>query len=821
MNRRTVTLIVLIFAALFFFNVLEVSADREKKELYMAQEALTDGFYDVAIETLKDFVENRPKSENINSAYILLGRAYYGKKDFHLALGEFEKIVSSASPIQKDEAFFWLGKIYLENKDLTIAKSSFKNIIDEFPLSELTPYAYYYLAIIANAQGSYEEARKKCDYILEKYSQTDIKESAYLEKAKSLCGLKDFSKSNETLLEFTSLFPQSSLLDEAYFLLGENSFFESKFEAAMNFYDKVREINPGGSKAEEALMKKGLAAFNFKDYESAISIFDDFLQSYQKSSFLPEVSFKKGFALKNTGRNSEAISVFEKAVELCEKAASRDLADDSYLGLADTYYQMGKYEEAISYYSQFNEKFPESPLKEEVFYNLGWTFLRLKRYEEAKEQFQKITQKKISKDEVLKIIALCRLGDTYLDKGDFKQAIIAYDKVLEDYPNSFYGDYAQYQLAVVFEKSDCLDEALMSLNALIVNFPNSKLLDQAYYLSALLHLKRGEYQESLASYESIINNFPSSQYYQISIIGLGYCYYNLKNFKSALDIFNNFEKDFPDSEYRDRVQFETAQVLFASGKEKEAKEKFSKLAKENACAEIKDEARLWLAEYDFKYENYESSYKEFKTLTQESNNNYFKSLAYYWLGKISSLRNEKETACSFFDQARSLSDDENLKIKFNLEKAEVFLGLSRFEKALEIYDDVIENFPGSSFAAVAYKKKADIEFNQGRFISARENYQKALTEIRSDYNAQIEFQIAKAYLEENKLQEAQGALFNVVYIYADSAFWKEKALFEAALIYQKQGKTDEARKIYQKLTQSETEIAQLAKKNLELLNPEF
>ncbi len=818
MKKKGIYLFLLFFTIPFFINSLEAQVVSEKRIFYVAQQSFCDGFYDVAIEKLKAFIDTFPESKNINSAYLLLGRSYYEKGAFHLALGEFEKIISSSDLSEKDEAYYWIGKVYLEGLDLAVARSLFKKIIDDFPKSDFLDYAHYYLAVIANMSGNYNLAEEECVFIIKHFPQSELLGATYVEMAKSLYRLAKIDESNNILTECLKKFSQSPSIDRIYFQLGENSFLSSDFRHAIDFYKKTLEVNPQGDKKEEALKKIGIAYFELKEYRNAITVFDELIETNPGSPFLEKVTFLKGKSLRMLGQDEVAILIFEKLAESEKDKPDYGLADDSYFLIADTYYKKGKYEKAIFFYDIFKQKFPKSPLKEEVFYNLGWTYLRLKRYEEAIAELQKLTQEKISKDEMLKIIALCRLGDTYLDKGEHKQAMGSYNKVLEDYPNSFYSDYAQYQLALVLERIARFNEAIISLDTLICNFPDSKLIDQAHYMLALLYLKKGEYKKSLECYRNITLNFPDSQYRELSMLGEGYCYYNLGEFNRALDTFRKFKKDFGDSEYKERVKFEIAQTLFACGREKEASEEFTRLAQGSQDVGIKDEAGLWLAQYDLRCDNYQAAERQFNSLKQESSNNYFKSLAYYWLGKIAYLKGGKEESLRFFELASNLSTTDSIKLKIDFEKADVFLELSELKKALSIYDRIIAVYPESNFALFSCKKKADIQLSQGKFALARQNYKHALTEVKSDFNAQIQFQIAKTYLDEDKLLEALSEFFSVVYLYPDSTFWKERAQLEAADIYQRQGKLEEARKIYFQLSQVNTEVSELAKSKLKKLS---
>jgi len=91
MKKKGIYLFLLFFTTLFFINSLEAQVVSEKRVFYVAQQSFCDGFYDVAIEKLKAFIDTFPESKNINSAIFYSAVPIMKKERFILPLVSLKK----------------------------------------------------------------------------------------------------------------------------------------------------------------------------------------------------------------------------------------------------------------------------------------------------------------------------------------------------------------------------------------------------------------------------------------------------------------------------------------------------------------------------------------------------------------------------------------------------------------------------------------------------------------------------------------------------------------------------------------------------------
>ena len=111
-------------------------------------------------------------------------------------------------------------------------------------------------------------------------------------------------------------------------------------------------------KAEEAFLKG--------DYEEVVILNNNY--SKGGSRINDDLEHITGLALLKLGRSDEARNCFTRVVNHSERD---DLLDESYIGLADSYYLEEDYGKAIEYYENVLRYFPDSDYKPVVYYKLG------------------------------------------------------------------------------------------------------------------------------------------------------------------------------------------------------------------------------------------------------------------------------------------------------------------------------------------------------------------------------------------------------------------------------------------------------------------
>ncbi len=166
---------------------------------------------------------------------------------------------------------------------------------------------------------------------------------------------------------------------------------QKKFEEAIPYYEAAIERNPD---YYPSLFYLGSSYFALKNYEKAKEYFEKTLEKTQNKKIVKAVKKNlkvcdeklaypyliKGNSEKSMGNFKAAIRDFNKVLEYYE-------SDGAYLGLADSYIELGQYEKAIEYASKAIAHRKSIP-KGSPYFFIGMAHERLGNKEQAIQNFE-------------------------------------------------------------------------------------------------------------------------------------------------------------------------------------------------------------------------------------------------------------------------------------------------------------------------------------------------------------------------------------------------------------------------------------------------
>ena len=244
----------------------------------------------------------------------------------------------------------------------------------------------------------------------------------------------------------------------------------------------------------------------------------------------------------DSGDTARAIAAFRSIVH--DYPRSKE-APDAQFQLAKTLQKQGDLENAFKAYQFLLQKYPQTPKFEESVaeeINIANAFLKgakvrflgipmVPSMEKAEEMYTDIL--KVSPYSKHAAITQFNLGLAKEKQGKADEAVAAYQKVLDRYPNSPACDDAQYQIGYVYQRLG-MTGASQDLSALkssqdnyqdfLIQYPNSEKTQQA-----------GENMQKMLSKESE-DTLHIARFYDFS-----------KNFKAAAIYYNDIIRRFPQS----------------------------------------------------------------------------------------------------------------------------------------------------------------------------------------------------------------------------------------------------------------------------------
>ncbi|MEW6008095.1 MAG: tetratricopeptide repeat protein [Candidatus Omnitrophota bacterium] len=804
----------LIFIFSFLTELTFSIETNEGEDFYVAAKAFEDGFYDLSLDSFQSFIKRYPSSSYLAQAQFFVARCLFFKGKFADTLSQLQALLANpATSNFQDAIIYWIAEVHLKGKDYTKASLFYQKVINEYPKSEFLAFAYYSKGICLFELEKFSEAADSFNKIRIEFPKHSLLEAASFKSAESLYRALEYEKAQEAFKNFNNDFPKNSRLSQSYFFLAEISFYTNNYNNALKLYqmalDKILDDSDKKELKNLAIAGIGWCYLKQNKIEEAKKIFIE--------------ADENDYALLGRAAIKSIENDFDGAItayaRLIEKFPGSSYLLEAFLGKAEALYNRNSFEESVNEYKMIIEKFSRLPnykdIESKVNYGLAWSLLKSGQFQSALNEFEKIA--KFSNDDIVKISALCQMADTYQEAKEYDKARQIYDKILTDYPNSLYSDYVQFQIAATLYKSGSLDAAIFGFRAFLDNFPKTKLKDRANYYLGLIYFQQANYQGSIDQLNIFLVENKDSSLKADALYLLASSFYNLGQYKQAVSIFERIFKENikKDESLSQAAEYEIANCLYQLGKEKDALARFNaflrKHPQSNTCADI----IYWLGEYYMRKDNFEVARRYFRKVLNEYPVHELFDSAQYNIA-ISYLKSDRlKAALAAFSQ---VTGSKNIDLSFDalLSMADIYIARKEYNLALGIFENLLSDSKYASYKALTLSRKADLLKSTQNYPQALAAYKEVLQLSSEKPNLDILFKIAELEEERGKLKVALEYYLKISYLpgFGNSEISK-RALLRSARICEAENEWEEAKKIYQKLKNSNFQEAKYASDRLD------
>ena len=550
---------------------------------------------------------------------------------------------------------------------------------------------------------------------------------------------------------FTESYPESIHSSQLHWNLANYRFNSSAYHLALLSYEKVDEGSLDPASRLEYLFKKGYCLFYENNNEEAKPLFAGVKDSdspyankalfYYSHILYMDRSYRAaldGFERLNgvEGYSSivpfyiaqirYAMGEYEKVVaeadNLLEKSTEKREPEINRI-VAQSYYSMGKYKEAIPYMKKYFSKVEMATCED--YYSLGYCYYHEKQYEES---IKYLTRAICRNQDSLNQQVYFVIGDCYLQTGRKEFAA-----------NTF---YAAYEL-----KSD----PYLTEDAL---FTYAKL---QYELSA------NPFSNAISALEKYMNEYPNASRRIEAEQYLSDIYLTTKNYQAAINSLEKLEhRSARLNEAYQRVLCFKGMELYNSGKYEEARKYLSQSMANNYLSEIYSQSLFWMAESFYQEQNYASSvegynrffasegaartqeygqafynagyahfkerqyshaltkFQQFESRKGYAGNQRMEADLYNRMGDCCFMLSELDKAQRYYSKTIALGGyDADYAL---YQKAASMGGLYRYDEKIALLSQLQEQYPSSTYTSDALLEVADTYLSKGTTDKAAEMY---------------------------------------------------------------------------------------------------
>jgi TolA-binding protein len=625
----------------------------------------------------------------------------------------------------------------------------------------------------------------------------------------AICAVELFHRDAEFLLtSFIYEYPESPLIRQAWFRLGNFFFRDKKYKDARKWLEMTEPEFLEPEQLDEYHFKLAYCYFKAEDYDRALASFAQVKDS--DSPYASTATYYYGHIQYSNKNFESALEHFRKLDqdELFGRVVPFYISQIYYLQkkydqvidyagpvldttksrrgpeiarlIGESYYNTNRYKEALPYLEQYREKAPAANRTREDDYQLGFTYFKLSKYPEAILAFQGA----VGDQDAIGQSAWYHLGWCQLQSGNKKFARSAWQEAAKSSFDTLLKEQALFDYAkLAYELGyDPYDEAVQALQDYMNAYPNSPRMDEAYSFLANIYTTTRNYRTALQSIERVKKKTEAikSAYQRVAFFR-GIELLNDKNYAEAIQHFDLSLQNPLDKNTAGLAHYWKAEALYRSGN-------FSGAVKEYQ---------------DFIYSLNAFNQKKFNRVNYSLGYAYLKQKDY----KNAIIWFRKYTIASAGDETKVIHDAWVRLGDCYYAQRNLTLAQENYEKAFEITG------PESDYALFQNATILGLNGKDERKIST---LGKITTEYpNSPYADDARFESGRSYQNLGRNEEAF-ATYNGILLNHPRSKIIPDVMLQMALIKYDQNQDDEAVALYKKIeeTYPGTEAAREAKNGM-------
>jgi tetratricopeptide (TPR) repeat protein len=662
--------------------------------------------YEKAVECYDEILSYHEDSPFYDNAQIRIGVCYFHLDEYEHSILELSNPIVENMPLdRKAEAIYLLANAYYRSAYFEEAAETYADILREYPSAPVTRDVKYALA------WSYFQMKRYADAFNVFHSISLGTDSLAVRSFYWKAEAKRYSGNTPAALkiygDLTQKFPESDYANAALYQMGVIYFNRREYELAADLLKRSLAAKDVSVKARAGVLL-GEIAMHRKDYTSAVERFEE----ARRVENLPEelalrTSLGIGAARYYLGKYDDAIVYL---ADVDQRAPNFETAKVSFF-LAESYFEKKYFEEALVYYKRIPVEHPE--LGASATYGLGYSLYNLRQYEAAGYRFQDFVKYYPTDDRLPD--AEIRLANCYLAERNFSEAATTFEKVMRESADASANDYVQYQYALALFNDDRDDEAARELRKLIRAFPASEYVERARYLIGRIHFKQNNYAAVITHYREVLETSTNRELMPLAYYSMGDSYFNLGDYDSAIVNYDEVLVEFPRSAYAFDAALGVHYSYMTTGKYDSAAYVIRDFVAAYPDQERADELFLKNGELYYSIGDVEKALAVYDEFLKTYPNSDHRGAAYYWRGKALA----DFGALGEAEESFRLSFEEDPDGEFAVSSA-VEIGAIRsqegdYDAAVEIYDKAViadeenERLPELLYLkALAYDNKGDV-----------------------------------------------------------------------------------------------------------------
>ena len=547
-----------------FFEVKDTESEfATPATYYYSHIAYEEGDLETSLKGFKK-LENDPNFAPLTPYYIT--QILYKQERYDEVLTYAPQLLDSSNTVptkRLPEIARLIGDSYYRESQYAEALPYLTRYHEETPKKDRSPEDFFQYGYCFYQTGEYEQA---LEFLNEATKEDNaLAQSATYHMADCYLKLDQKAYARAAFREASEMDYNLTMKEDALFNYAKLAFELSynPFDEAITAFEEYLVNYPESPRREEAYEFLLNVYMKTKAYDKAIASLDKIENKDTRTKEAYQVvAFNQGVELFQRGNYEQAEVYFDKVNTY---PVNPSLTAEALYWKAELAYREKKYSKATALYNQFVKE-PGGYLSSfynEAHYGAGYSLFNQKKYVSAVSSFRKYIDQFQGDDVKKKTDALLRLGDCYYVSKDYSQAIVYYDRAIDQ--GQQMADYAMYQKAVCFGLQGDTQKEIDILVELIETQIDSRYTIDAKYELGKTYLQLDQPSNARKWFEVVLNEHPNSPYVKYSLLDLCLVHVKTGNNQKVIELWNRIKTEYPNDKVTIDAFNLVEEVLLAEG----------------------------------------------------------------------------------------------------------------------------------------------------------------------------------------------------------------------------------------------------------------
>ena len=528
-------------------------------------------------------------------------------------------------------------------------------------------------------------------------------------------------------------------------------------------------------------------AFGDGFYEASQFLFERFIKDFPKSKrnteaqlFIAKCQFFKG-------QYKEALMNF---TELSRERGARRWRDEIYYWLAEVNLKGKNFKATYDYAQKILKDYPDSSFKWWAYYLAGMSALELS-YPNPDKYFNEAIEG--SPDITLIHNIYTRLADFYFREKDYTKLIKLSEKYVAVFPKGNLAAKMYFYMGESYSVKADFKKAIHNYKKALNTTRDANLKDLVYRGMVFLFIREDKFDDAKSYIEKI-------QSEELKLFCEGVYSFSKEDYLTALEKFDSFLERFPKSSFIVTVYLDRAEVLYEMGRLNDALGVYTYIIDEfkgRVDNDTMDKAHYGLAWCYLKKGEFKKAIAEFKETLKYTENPTVKVSSQIQIAEATQEAGDNELALEIYNEILEDYPNTIYADYIQLQIGLIFLKNEQLESALMAFDNLKRNFPSSRLIPEAQYYLAVGYFSSQNYLEAKsllEDFLKLYPD--SDLFDDAKYLYGKCFFNEKNYDRALGIFRQIASESKDNRV-KELVYIDMGNAYLNLSKTEEARKVWE------------------------